>query len=497
MNKYISIYILLAAVVAMGFQSCNKKDDTADITITDYSVYSSATTLVSGFSLKDNEKVASNLSKVQFAIDQDQCLIYNADSLPRGTKVTALCVDVTCATTVSSREFIVKNGSIQRDTVIQYTSSTKDSIDFTGDVTLRITSRDGEHVRNYRVKVNVHKQDPDSIFWNEGSRSDLPNVLGSLMSSKTVCQDDKFLCLVHDNSGYALNSIDTLMMDGWTEQVLSLPFVPQVKSFTATADALYLLDQNGELFKSDDMGVSWVDCGVAWNTIIGGYDTRVLGIKKEGSEFKHDEYPQPSGFSEGEVGDDFPVAGMSQLVSARNKWTSSQQAMIVGGIKADGNFSNAVWGYDGKRWGIINNNAETLPALHCPVLINYYSYVKSSSDNTFVKKLTWLVMGGLHSDGQINTVTYISNDQGIHWTKGGSGLQQPAHMPSFYGSQAYTVSRVVRNSSLLAYNPGHITPVTQWDSPYIYLFGGYDDGDSPLNSIWEGILVGLTYKPVF
>ncbi len=497
MNKYIYIYILLAAIVAMGFESCNKKDDSADITITDYSVYSSATTLVSGFSLKDNEKVASNLSKVQFAIDQDQGVIYNADSLPRGTKVTALCVDVTCATTVSSREFIIKNGTVQSDTVIQYTSSTKDSIDFTGDVTLRITSRDGLHERNYRVKVNVHKQDPDSIFWNVGSRSELPNVTGTLISSKTVRQNDKFLCLVHDNSSYVLNTIDTLMLEGWTKQVLTLPFVPQVGSFAATADALYLLDQNGELFKSGDMGLSWSDCGVAWNTIIGAYDTRVLGVKKDGSVFRHDEYPQPSGFAGGEVAEGFPVAGMSQLVRARNEWTSSQQAMIMGGIKADGGACNAVWGYDGKRWGIISQNASVLPALRNPVLINYYSYVKSTSDNTFVKNLTWLVMGGLLSDGEINTVTYVSHDQGIHWVKGESGLQQPAHMPSFFGAQAFTVSRIVRNSSLLAYNPGHVTPVTQWDSPYIYLFGGYDVGGNALNSIWEGILVGLTYKPVF
>ena len=497
MNKRILLYLLLFSVSMMGFQSCSKKDNPSDTTITDYSVYSSATTLVSGFSLKDDSKVADNLSGVHFAIDQDRGLIYNADSLPCGTKVSALCVDVTCATTVASKEFIVKNGTVQNDTIIQYTSSTKDSIDFTGDVVLRITSLDGNHVRNYKVNVNVHKQNPDSIFWNAGNRQDLPGVEGTLKASKTVRQADKFLSLVQDNSRFVLSVNDTLMESGWAKQELSLPFVPQVNSFTASSDALYILDENGELFRSADMGLSWSDCGVTWTSIIGGYDTRVLGVKQDGSVFKNDEYPQPSGFAESEVPSAFPVRGMSQLVMASNGWTSSQQAMFMGGVMSDGSYSKAVWGYDGKRWGLISDGSDVLPSLRDAVLIKYYSYTVSSTDNSFVQHITWMVMGGVLSDGTINTVTYISRDQGIHWSTGESGVQQPSHLPAFYGAQAYTVSRVVTGSSLKAYNPGHTTPVTEWNSAYVYLFGGYGNGGVPHNSIWEGILVGLTYKPVF
>ena len=159
MKKHFALYILLAAMVSMNLASCNKDDDkNSSSTITDYSVYSSATTLVSSFALKANAKVAPNLDSVKFTIDQERAVIYNADSLPHGTMVAALLADVRCASTVASRQFIIKNGIKMRDTTITYTGATTDSIDFTGDVTLRITSRDGNHTRDYKVNVNVHRE---------------------------------------------------------------------------------------------------------------------------------------------------------------------------------------------------------------------------------------------------------------------------------------------------------------------------------------------------
>ena len=501
MKKYFIIYLAIAAMIATSLQSCNKDDDDSTTDLNQYNVYSSVSTLVSSFSLVDNTKILDNLSGVKFAIDQERSVIYNADSLPKGTKVSALCVDVTCASSVSSKQFVVKNGTVQNDTIIDYTSTTKDSIDFTGDVTLRITSYDGTNVRDYKVKVNVHQQDPDTIKWDVNNRRDLPNVTGTVRASKTVLQNDKFLCLVQDNSSYVLNSIDTLMTSGWEKKVLSLPFTPQVNSFAATSSSIYMLDTNGELFESADMGSTWSDCGIAWNTIIGGYDNRLLGVKQEDGTFMHDEYPRSSTFMPSAIADNFPVASMSQLVMASNEWTSSQQAMIAGGVTADGNLTNAVWGYDGKRWGLISltGDSQVLPKLRDAMLVSYHTYSVSTTDYSLHKNKTWMLMGGVLENGTINTTTYTSSDQGIHWNKGESGVQLPSYMPAVYGAQMFTVGHMINTSGsiLRSYNPGQTTPVTQWYSPYLYLFGGYGNGGTALNSVWEGVLVGLTYRPVY
>lgn len=487
---------MLSLIVAMNLMSCNKKDEPNSSTITDYSVYSGATTLVSSFSLKANTKIMSNLDSVHFTIDQDRGLIYNADSLPRGTRINALLVELTCASNVSAREFIIKNGTRQQDTTITYSTSKSDSIDFTGDVTLRITSYDKQHVREYKVKVNVHKMEPDSILWNVSKRRDLPGVASTLKASKTVTLSGAFLCLVNDNGNYVLSeSLDPL--GPWNNRAISFPFEPQVNSLTATFEDLYILDENGQLFKSSDKGENWTDCGVAWHCLIGAYENRVLGVKDDGGTWIQDEYPHSENFIPTLLSEDFPVSGMSQLVIADNEWTDNQQAMFMGGVLADGNYSNAVWGYDGMQWGQINEATgnQKLPALRDALFFPYYTYVVPYNGFTPKKHVTWMVMGGVLNNGQINTVSYVSRNQGINWSVGEKGIQQPSHIPAFYGAQAYTFSRVQPRT--MSYNPGQTTAITEWDCPYIYLFGGYAAGDAPFNSIWEGVLMRLTFKPVF
>ncbi len=499
MNKYIPLYLLLFVLLASTVASCNKNDDPGTSTDTDYSSYSYTTTLISAFSLQANTKIATGLDSVSFTIDQDLGVIYNADSLPYGTRVTALCVNVSSASTVASKQFIVKNGNVQKDTTITYRSNSSDSIDFSGDVTLRVTSYDGQHTRDYKVKVNVHQEEPDVIEWEQSHRRDLPNVSSTLQASKTVMLDGEFLCLVNDNGTFVLSSAADPLAGTWSKTVLTFPFVPQVSSFAATTDALYLLDANGELYSSSDMGITWSDCGVAWNTIIGTYDDRVLGVRNDGTSWVHDEYPHRDGFVATAISSDFPIGGMSQLVMASNDWTANQQAMCAGGVLASGDLTNAVWGYDGERWGLLSVADNALPPISDASLFSYYTFTLPSTSVAPVKRVTWMVIGGKLADGSLNATTYISRNQGINWSKGEDEVQLPATIPSFSGSQVYIFERTQSAGvpRLNAYNPGQVTPVNEWDCAYIYLFGGYASNGQALNNVWEGVLRRLTYKPVF
>ena len=95
--------------------------------------------VISKFALQANDDIMENLDTVFFTIDLDRGLVYNADSLPVGTNVSSLKVDMTYAEG-SSAEFQVTGGEWMRDTVFKYNS--EDSIDFTGDVKFKIISRD-------------------------------------------------------------------------------------------------------------------------------------------------------------------------------------------------------------------------------------------------------------------------------------------------------------------------------------------------------------------
>lgn len=71
--------------------SCNKKDDDSSEVLKDETVASVA---VSSFSLRANKNIMQNLDSVFFSIDLDRGIIYNADSLPKGTDISKLTVNI-------------------------------------------------------------------------------------------------------------------------------------------------------------------------------------------------------------------------------------------------------------------------------------------------------------------------------------------------------------------------------------------------------------------
>lgn len=496
MKKQNIIYALLAFVLGAMAVSCNNKSTSDEETVQYYGV-STSSTMVSRFVLGSNSKVLNNLDSVFFTIDQDRRLIYNADSLPVGTDVRKLTVSLTFPYSVRSAQFRVTNGKLMKDTTITYSSATKDTIDFTGNVLLNIVSRDGLNQATYTVKVNVHQVEPDKLTFAQDQRRDLPNVNGTPDQVKAVELGEEYLCLIEDGGKYVLSSTTRLGTGTWSKKELNVPFTAIVGTLTATTDALYMLDISGELFKSTDHGDTWTDCSVVWNTIVGGYDKKVLGVLTDGGVCKHDEYPRGEGFTPKAIPEGFPVSGTSPMVIGENNWASSPQAMIVGGMLQDGSLTNATWAFDGERWGRIDmTSSAVLPKVIDALVIPYYTYdVDLVHHRVAAKQVTWLLMGGRLADGSLNRTTYVSRDQGMTWLKGGDALQQPDYMPSFYAAQAFVQTEKLPAAALA---PSTETqPITSWECPYIYLVGGYTTGDVVLNSIWKGVLNRLTYKPIF
>ena len=225
--------------------SCN--DDSGD----PYVETLSSSTAVTAFSLVDDNDVMDNLDSVFFTIDLKNAEIYNADSLPMGTDVSRLRVSMTYAA-ASSATFTVTGGTVTKDKTFSY--SDEDSIDFTGDVKFTIVSQDLTARRTYSIKVNVHKVEPDSLYWNRLARRDLPSYSSNPLAQKTVQYKGEAYCLIKEASSYVLSTSSDLGLNRWTKKRITLPFVADVKSFTAAEDALYILDNNKAMYKSAETG---------------------------------------------------------------------------------------------------------------------------------------------------------------------------------------------------------------------------------------------------
>ena len=474
--------------------SCKDKDNDDDV----YSYSTSyQTTLITGFALQADANVLESLDSVHFTIDYDNGLIYNADSLPVGTDITGLKVTVNFLNTVASATFKITGATEQADTTIEYTSSMTRSLDFTGKTVLTVTSEDKSQVKDYEIKVLVHRFNPDSLIWNQSWRRDLPGYLGSAISYKVVKQGGVFRAMVYNGVECQILTASSPNQGTWDKQTIALPFAPQVGSLTATADDLYLLATDGTLYSSAD-GVAWTSCGVTWHSIMGAYDGRVLGIIAGGDGFYHDEFPHTDGFETSLVEDGFPVTGASGMIETDYDWTVSQQAMIVGGKDSEGNVLSDVWGYDGHHWGKINNiHSSVLPALTDATLFSYYTYKTLPGVRRYASQQTWYVMGGKLADGSLNGNIYLSSTQGITWTKGDSTITQASYMPKFYGAQAF-VNEETLNAGAGYYMPRRVQSlVTSWQCPFIYLFGGYNDQGQLLPYMWRGVYNRMTNYPVY
>ena len=147
---------LAAVIAALGFSAaCNSDYTPVEITYTSVAVTS--------FSIAKDDSILAGLDTVFFSIDLQRAQIFNADSLPFGTRTDKLVPKMTTLEGASEARFIMTRPG-KPDSISDYLTNPNDSIDFSnGPVSLFMKSPDGKVERTYTVKVNVHRQKADSL----------------------------------------------------------------------------------------------------------------------------------------------------------------------------------------------------------------------------------------------------------------------------------------------------------------------------------------------
>lgn len=505
MNRRFPIYLVLGLLLASVSFSCDDDDNSSS-----YVESLSSATAITAFSLQTDDDVLENLDSVFFTIDLEKAEIYNADSLPMGTDVSKLKVSMTYVT-CSSAEFHVTGGSVMNDTTFTYNED--DSIDFTGDVKFTIISQDLSAKQIYSIKVNVHQIEPDTLYWNRMARRDLPAYTGNPKAQKTVQFNGDLYCMIKDANAYVLSTTSDPATNRWDKSTVEFSFVPDLNTFTATDNALYMLDENKALYTSTD-GKSWTACGETLYSITGSYGDTLLGVIYEDGVYKHTEYPMSDGFVPYEVDSDFPVEGVSPMVTLSSKWAVNDQRLVIGGVTASGAYTGYAWGYDGSVWGKVSQGG--FPAAKGVTLFAYYYTYFDADAWTTYKYPALLAVGGTLEDGKtLNGDVYLSTDQGVTWDKASDSLQLPFYIEDFTNAQAFVYNSTLTDDNArsmsdgwiempvtklpasLRYSSRAVESVTSWECPYVYLFGGTNAGGSLYNNIWRGVINRLTFKPLY
>lgn len=487
--KWILPLLLLIPVAA-----CNEKaDPSTDIDTTSLAV--------SSFSIKLNREI-SGLDSVYFAIDLDHGVIYNPDSLAPGTPINRLVATIGYSSAVDKAVIVMENDTATNE--INYMKNPTDSIDFTGKVTFTLSK--GDFSKSYRIKVNVHNEYADSLRWDEFAMAKLPSRLSDPVAQKTVTMaDTTAVCLIQEKDGsFTMSASHNLIDNIWDKKEVSLPFTPDISSFTAAENKIYILNDKRELYEGDLTG-AWTNTGRVWESIIGGYLNTVVGLESNGATTVFAQYPQTDLDTSAPVPATFPHTGYSTFVTLKNKWTNSPVAFFVGGRQSDGALSNDTWAFDGENWVTLNDG--DVPELEGATIVPYYYYRTTTSGNTLVEFNVWMLLGGKTKDGY-NRDVYISYNNSVNWAKGSELMQLPKEFPAMSNCDNIVMStekkaniannwKIVKRSGKKQRLPYQVDGETIiWECPYIYLIGGIGEDGKLCNSIWRGVLSRLTFVPI-
>lgn len=499
--------LIPAVMMLLGVATaCNSKDDKQD---SDDPVVTSSTVAVRNFSLKADSKVASNLDTVFFSIDLNNGVIFNADSLPKGADISKLVPVITFASSMSQADIVVKDEDGTEIQNVNYLTNKNDSIDFSKNVSLLVKSYDETNTFTYRLKVNVHKQNPDSIGWELFGHAALPSRLANPKEQKTVMRDGIPFSLIRESdNSYTFATATDIFNNTWAKRSIFLPFNPDVASLTASASTFYLLSNSGNLYTSTD-GVAWRIKSSGWQSLIGLYNgSTLLGIKEVDGTMRHASLVNDTEIVGAEIPGDFPIKGRSQLCNISNKWAELPMVFFVGGECRNGTLSGATWAFDGTTWAVISNAA--IPAAEGLTVVKYTMFRYMGGTKKAIDFDAWIAIGGHLADGSFNRTLYTSLDNGVSWHPAAKAMQLPEDFPDVAGADAIIGEKKLNSDLADAWTPSVAsslfnltrafyeidgTEIT-WDCPYIFVIGGMTPSGTLSPEIWRGVLTRLRFTPL-
>ncbi|MBP3354198.1 MAG: hypothetical protein J6L02_06060 [Bacteroidales bacterium] len=515
--KFINKLFLIGAIfIVLLASACGDLDE-------DGLYYSKQNTMVCTFSLQKNTEVLSNLDSIFFTIDLDKSLIYNADSLPKGTDVSAIAIVATFMNPANVYISYEDAEGVERN--FSYLATSNAAVDFTksddNKVKMRVVAADGNTSQTYTLKVNVHKVVADSLYWKKIETTTISDNLKEAISAKCLSTENGYYLFAQDADG-TLELYRTFDFASWESKgEVTLPLMDW-RSLTVAGSSLYVLSQDNKLYVCSDIdNMTFVESSLFSSytpiSLIGIYDlNNLIAVVKENDVYKHASLNIITGeIVISSLSDDFPITGFSQPIYFSSKWTQSQLVIACGELQ-DGSLSNAVWGFDGTNWAILNN-AVSGGSLITPrkgaSLFTYYTYEYNSEIDLHKKVLTYFIIGGYDGNETLKDLYYTTN-LGGKWKK--AGVTSPMALPSEITPRMYADAFVVDESittksyggsslwrDIELVNTKDITKLYSLKSdedqivPYIYMVGGSNSLQYKfINEVWKGVIWRLTFPPI-
>ena len=252
-RKFFAFIALITATFSLS--SCLSSDDTT--------VEYTYDTAITSFSLGNLDRYAktaagkdtllkSNVtgSSYKFYIDQTTRQIYNADSLPAGTRTAAVLATITSKN--SSPVILMHAKQTENLDSATYYSST-DSINFSEPRLIRVYSSDYSAYAQYTVTVYVHKELPYEFKWHELAQDN--SQLAAFSDLKAVACGDYIYVFGKTDEGTKVLKSAINNGSAWSSITMNVGLSSDAyQSAVALDGELYIAD-GGKVYASADAAI--------------------------------------------------------------------------------------------------------------------------------------------------------------------------------------------------------------------------------------------------
>ena len=213
-----------------------------------------------------------SMANYPFTIDQTMRTIENKDSLPVGTDISRVITNLTADTNYILYGKIDSEGAEPHDTLWTSTDSINFAVAPAEGLAFTVWAYSGVKGRAYHVKINVHKQEPDSLQWSkEPMGSEFTS--GSLIKQKAIYTNNKIYVFGKTSAGKAVAEYTTVSSGnpGSTWTAIELPQQTDTYSATLCQGNIYFL-ANQALYKLTESGYESHNTTVGLDQLLASID---------------------------------------------------------------------------------------------------------------------------------------------------------------------------------------------------------------------------------
>ena len=421
--------LLLLLVLPLIAISCAKDDDDGSS--------SNGYCYIKSVTLGNIQRQVGDLSTTfsgsyyEMTINLREGTIENCDSLPYGSLLSSVAANITFEG--SSLQYRAKYGDGQ------WTSyNSTDSLNLTQPLELYLTSGDSKSSRTYTLKVNVHKQEGDSIYWKQCEEIGTEHITG-LTDMKAFVKNDKLMVLGKKGTDFLLAERSGLDARGsWKETaVTGLPSGADPQTLRQHEGTFYLSAASGEIFSSTN-ATDWQQTGTTLSaglTLIEKTDKFFYAI----SESKLLRSADASTWEEDKLDSETSLLPTANIRALTVKQANGSRRIVMVGQKDSETKHDVVWNKmwnDG--WKSYEEDATWIYFLVTPD--NIVPCPNLQYFNLLAYDGKCIAFGGASADGKhvALDVMHVSQDYGLTWRPSGL-IRMPSALRGVEGCIASTV----------------------------------------------------------